>query len=151
MRQTILAVLSLLAAAAVLTGCGGDYVLLTSEGPVAKGQSELMMTAIYVMLLVVIPSIVMALWFGWKFRKSNKDADYQPQWTHSTTIEIVVWGVPILIILFLAYLSYKGTHEYDPYKSRSADPSQDLVIQVIAEQFKWIFNLSVSALPPTLR
>ncbi len=139
MRQTILAVLSLLAAAAVLTGCGGDYVLLTSAGPVAQGQSDLMMTAIYVMLLVVVPSIVMAVWFGWKFRKSNKNADYQPQWTHSTAIEVVVWGVPIIIIAYLAFLSFKGTHEYDPYKSRSADPSQDLVIQVIAEQFKWIF------------
>lgn len=139
MRQTTLAVLSLLTATAVLTGCGGDMVLLTSEGEVAKGQSDLMMTAIYTMLLVVIPSIIMALWFGWKFRKDNKDADYQPNWAHSTTIEVVVWGIPVIIILFLAYITWKGTHAYDPYKSRSAEPSKDLVIQVIAEQFKWIF------------
>lgn len=139
MRQTTLAVLSLFAAATTLTGCGGDMVLLNSAGEVARGQSELMMLAIYVMLLVVIPSILMALWFGWKFRKANKDADYQPHWAHSTTVEIVVWGVPLIIIAFLAYITWKGTHEYDPYKPRSADPSQDLVIQVIAEQFKWVF------------
>ena len=64
MRQTILAVLSLSAIAALLTGCGGDMVLLNSKGPVASGQSGLMMQAIYLMLLVVIPSILMALWFG---------------------------------------------------------------------------------------
>lgn len=139
MRQTTLAVLSLLTLATALTGCGGDMVLLNSAGEVAKGQSDLMMTAIYVMLLVVIPSIIMALWFGWKFRKDNKDADYQPNWNHSTTIEIVVWGIPVIIILFLAYITWKGTHAYDPYKSRAADPSQDLVIQVVAEQFKWVF------------
>jgi cytochrome o ubiquinol oxidase subunit 2 len=75
MRQTILAVLSLSAMAALLTGCGGDMVLLNSKGPVAEGQSNLMMTAIYLMLLVVIPSVIMALWFGWKYRASNKDAD----------------------------------------------------------------------------
>ena len=46
MRQTILAVLSLSAMAALLTGCGGDMVLLNSKGPVAEGQSNLMMTAI---------------------------------------------------------------------------------------------------------
>ena len=60
MRQTILAVLSLSTIAALLTGCGGDLVLLNSKGPVAQGQSDLMMTAIYLMLLVVIPSVVMA-------------------------------------------------------------------------------------------
>ena len=139
MRQTTLAVLSLLTATTALTGCGGDMVLLNSAGSVADGLSGLMMTAIYVMLLVVIPSIIMALWFGWKFRKSNKDADYQPNWTHSTTIEVIVWGIPVIIILFLAYITWKGSHDYDPYKSRSTDPSQDLVIQVVAEQFKWIF------------
>ena len=84
MRQTILAVLSLSTIAALLTGCGGDMVLLNSKGPVAEGQSSLMMTAIYLMLLVVIPSIIMALWFGWKYRASNKDADYAPTWTDST-------------------------------------------------------------------
>src|SRR5690606_42108323 len=97
MRQTILAVLSLSAMTALLTGCGGDLVLLNSKGPVAEGQSGLMMTAIYLMLLVVIPSAIMALWFGWKYRASNKDADYKPTWAHSTAIEIVVWGIPVII------------------------------------------------------
>ena len=139
MRQTTITVLSLLVAAIALTGCGGDMVLLNSAGPVAEGLSKLMMTAIYVMLLVVIPSIIMAIWFGWKYRKSNKDADYQPHWAHSTAIEIVVWGVPIIIIAYLAYLAWWGSHEYDPYKPRSENPTEQLTIQVIAEQFKWVF------------
>lgn len=139
MRQTTLAVLSLLVMATVLTGCGGDYVLINPEGTVSQGLSSLMLTAIYIMLLVVIPSIIMAIWFGWKYRSSNKDADYHPSWAHSTTIEIVVWGVPIIIIAYLAYLAWYGSHEYDPYKSRAANPSDDLIIQVIAEQFKWVF------------
>ena len=105
MRQTILAVLSLSTLAALLTGCGGDLVLLNSKGPVAAGQSNLMMTAIYLMLLVVIPSVLMALWFGWKFRASNKEAVYEPTWAHSTKIEIVVWGVPVIIIAILAGLT----------------------------------------------
>ena len=139
MRQTNLAVLSLLAASTALTGCGGDLVLLNTAGPVAAGLSHLMMIAIYTMLLVVIPSIIMAVWFGWKYRKANKNADYQPHWTHSTAIEIVVWGVPILIIAYLAYLAWSGSHEYDPYRSRAAANQKELPIQVIAEQFKWVF------------
>ncbi|MFB2538046.1 ubiquinol oxidase subunit II [Acinetobacter sp. c3-l95] len=139
MRQKTLAVLSLITATLLLAGCGGDLVLLNSEGPVAKGLSGLMMTAIYAMLLVVIPSILMALYFGWTYRKSNKGADYQPTWAHSTAIEVVVWGVPIIIIAYLAYLAWTGSHEYDPYKSRAQDNQEDLVIQVVAEQFKWVF------------
>ncbi|MDH1408267.1 ubiquinol oxidase subunit II [Acinetobacter johnsonii] len=138
MRQTILAVLSLSAIAALLTGCGGDMVLLNSKGPVAQGQSDLMMTAIYLMLLVVIPSVVMALWFGWKYRASNKDADYKPTWAHSTAIEIVVWGIPVIIIGILAWLTWWGSHKYDPYRPIESDKAP-VNIQVIAEQFKWIF------------
>src|SRR5690606_17615089 len=138
MRQTILAVLSLSAMTALLTGCGGDMVLLNSKGPVAAGQSNLMMTAIYLMLLVVIPSIIMALWFGWKYRASNKDEDYKPTWTHSTAIEIVVWGIPVIIIGILAWLIWWGSHKYDPYRPIEADKAP-LTVQVIAEQFKWIF------------
>ena len=135
MRQTILAVLSLSAIAALLTGCGGDMVLLNSKGPVAQGQSDLMMTAIYLMLLVVIPSVVMALWFGWKYRASNKDADYKPTWAHSTAIEIVVWGIPVIIIGILAWLTWWGSHKYDPYRPLESDKAP-VNIQVIAEQFK---------------
>lgn len=138
MRQTILAVLSLSTMAALLTGCGGDMVLLNNKGPVGQGQSSLMMTAIYLMLLVVIPSIVMALWFSWKYRASNKDADYKPTWAHSTTIEIVVWGVPVIIIGILAWLTWWGSHKYDPYRPLESDKAP-LTIQAVAEQFKWIF------------
>ena len=138
MRQTILAVLSLSTMAALLTGCGGDLVLLNSKGPVAEGQSNLMMTAIYLMLLVVIPSIIMALWFGWKYRASNKDADYKPTWAHSTAIEIVVWGIPVIIIGILAWLTWWGSHQYDPYRPLESDKAP-LTVQVIAEQFKWVF------------
>lgn len=142
MRQTILAVLSLSTLAALLTGCGGDMVLLNSKGPVASGQSDLMMKAIYLMLLVVIPSVIMALWFGWKYRASNKDADYKPTWAHSTAIEIVVWGIPCIIIAILAYLTWWGSHQYDPYRpltNAQGEMEDHLKIQAVAEQFKWVF------------
>ena len=139
MRQTILAVLSLSTLAALLTGCGGDLVLLNSKGPVAAGQSNLMMTAIYLMLLVVIPSVLMALWFGWKFRASNKEAVYEPTWAHSTKIEIVVWGVPVIIIAILAGLTWWGSHQYDPYRPVKADGKAPVNIQVVAEAYKWVF------------
>lgn len=43
------------------------------------------------MLLVVLPVIFMTLYFAWKYRASNEKADYQPDWHHSTKIELAVW------------------------------------------------------------
>lgn len=137
MRQTKLAVLSLAVATALLSGCGGDLVLLNSEGPIAQGLSKLMMISIGIMLLVVIPTIIMALYFGYKY-KAGKGSKYEPDWAHSTTIEIVVWGIPILIIFVLASLTWWGSHKYDPYRPLESD-KKPVTIQVIAEQFKWIF------------
>lgn len=137
MRQTKLAVLSLTLLTALLSGCGGDMVLINPKGPIAEGLSTLMMISIYVMLLVVIPTIIMALWFGYKYR-AGKGAEYKPDWNHSTTIEVVVWGIPVIIIIVLATLTWWGSHKYDPYRPLESD-KQALTIQVIAEQFKWIF------------
>jgi cytochrome o ubiquinol oxidase subunit 2 len=154
MRQTLLAVLSLCAMAVLLTGCGGDLVLFNSKGQIGIEQRDLIIIATALMLLVVIPAIVMTIWFAWKYRESNKDAEYLPDWSHSTKIEIVVWGVPCLIIAALAYLTYVTSHSLDPYKqidsnqiTKSAqhagvEPNLNVKpvnIQVIAAPFKWLF------------
>ena len=65
---------------------------------------------------------------------SNKDADYKPTWAHSTAIEIVVWGIPVIIIGILAWLTWWGSHKkYDPYRPVESDKAP-LTVQVIAEQ-----------------
>lgn len=137
MKKTILAVLSLSMMATLLSGCGGDMVLLNPKGPIAAGESWLMMVSIYIMLLVVIPTIIMALWFGYKYR-AGKGSEYKPNWSHSTVIEYVVWGIPIIIIVILAALTWWGSHKYDPYRPLESD-KKPVTIQVIAEQFKWVF------------
>jgi cytochrome o ubiquinol oxidase subunit 2 len=153
MRQTFFAVLSL-CAAALLTGCGGDLVTFNSKGQIGIEQRDLIILSTALMLLVVIPAIAMTFWFGWKYRESNKDAEYLPDWHHSTKIEIVVWGVPCLIIAALAYITYVTSHSLDPYKkidsnqiAKSAEHAgvavdaniKPMTIQVIAAPFKWIF------------
>jgi cytochrome o ubiquinol oxidase subunit 2 len=157
MRQTFLAVLSLCAMAVLLTGCSGDIVIFNSKGQIGIEQRDLIIISFVLMLLVVIPAIFMTFYFGWKYRQGNDSAEYLPQWAHSTKIEIVVWGVPILIICALAYLAGVKSHSLDPYKPISAEklalsvqnnPDQavanqaakePITIQVIAEQWKWVF------------
>ena len=99
----------------LLGGC--NMTLLDPKGQVALDERNLIITATLLMLLVVVPVILMTFAFAWKYRASNKDATYAPKWSHSTKIEIVIWAVPAIIILFLGIVTYKSTHALDPYLS----------------------------------
>lgn len=81
--------LSLIAATVLLSGC--DMVLMNPKGAIGVEQRTLIITAIALMLIVVVPVIFMAFAFAWKYRASNKDAKYSPNWAHSNKIEAVVW------------------------------------------------------------
>ena len=87
------------AMAALLSGC--HMSVLDPKGQVAADEKSLIITATLLMLLVVIPVIFMTLYFAWKYRESNTEATYMPNWSYSHRIEAVVWAVPIAIILVL--------------------------------------------------
>lgn len=106
--------LSLFAGTVLLSGC--NSALLDPKGQIGLEQRSLILTAFGLMLIVVIPAILMAVGFAWKYRASNKDAKYSPNWSHSNKVEAVVWTVPILIIIFLAVLTWKTTHALEPSK-----------------------------------
>ncbi|QHM76364.1 Cytochrome bo(3) ubiquinol oxidase subunit 2 [Mixta theicola] len=101
-------------------------------------QRSLILTAFGLMLIVVIPAILMAVVFAWKYRASNTNAKYSPNWSHSNKVEAVVWTVPILIILFLAVLTWKSTHALEPGKPLVSDV-KPVEIDVVALDWKWLF------------
>jgi cytochrome o ubiquinol oxidase subunit 2 len=119
-----------------LGGC--KWTLLDPKGQVGIDERNLILIAFALMLLVVIPVIVMCFVFAWKYRASNKDADYQPEWAHSTKIELTVWGIPLLIIIALGWVTYESTHRLDPYKPLVSE-NKPITIQVVALDWKWMF------------
>lgn len=122
----------------MLSGCK-DLVLIHSKGMIGKDERDLIFTAVGLMLLVVIPVIILTLVFAYKYRESNSNAKYDPEFTHSTKIEIVVWGVPIIIIGILAVIVWKTTHALDPYKPIEVAGVKPLNVQVVALDWKWLF------------
>jgi len=119
-----------------LSGC--DLTLLDPKGSVGVAEKSLIATATGAMLLVVVPVIVLTLLFAWRYRASNRKATYAPKWSHSTGIELVVWAIPSLIILFLAILTWKTSHELDPYKPLQSDV-KPINVEVVALDWKWLF------------
>lgn len=134
--QTLLRAMLLIAVASGLSGC--SWVLFDSKGDVGIAERNLIITAILLMLIVVIPAIVLTFVFAWKYRASNTKAIYTPDWAHSTKIEIIVWGVPLIIIIALSTLVWFSTHALDPFRPLKSDV-KPITIQAIATDWKWVF------------
>ena len=139
--------LSLIAATVLLSGC--DMVLMNPKGAIGVEQRTLIITAIALMLIVVVPVIFMAFAFAWKYRASNKDAKYSPNWAHSNKIEAVVWTIPIIIIAILGTITWKTTHELDPFKPIVTD-KKPMTIEVVSLDWKWLFIYRNKALRPLM-
>lgn len=131
-----LGILSLIASMILLSGC--DSALLNPKGQIAMEQRSLILTAFGLMMIVVIPAVLMAVVFAWKYRASNTNAKYSPNWSHSNKVEAVVWTVPILIIVFLGILTWKSTHALEPSKPLASD-AKPVVIEVVSLDWKWMF------------
>ena len=128
-----------LGAASLIGGCGlSTAPLLNPKGPIALAERDLLFDAMAVMLIVVIPVFVLAFWFVWRYRASNKNARYEPDWEYSVGIDSVVWLVPALIVVALGVLSWKATHKLDPYK-QLASAVPPLEVEVVAQDWKWLF------------
>ncbi|NPD69099.1 ubiquinol oxidase subunit II [Lichenicola cladoniae] len=124
-----------LAALTMLTGC--KYSILDPKGAVGMAQKSLILTSTYAMLVIVIPVIILTLWFAWRYRE-GAGARYEPDWAHSSIIEIFCWGIPCAIILFLGVLTWTSTHELDPYRPLVSS-KKPINIEVVALDWKWLF------------
>ncbi|HEY2000559.1 ubiquinol oxidase subunit II [Paraburkholderia sp.] len=121
----------------LLAGCS-NLDVLDPKGSVGMAERSLIAVSTWAMLIVVIPVIALTLIFAWRYRASNKSAEYRPKWAHSTGIEIAVWLIPSLIILFLAVLTWKSTHELDPYRPLESQV-KPINVEVVALDWKWLF------------
>jgi len=123
--------------ASLLVGACDRAVVLNPKGPIADAERGLLIDAFSVMLIVVVPVIVMAILFAWRYRASNR-ARYEPNWAYSAKIDAVVWLVPALIVIAVGVLVWRSTHKLDPYREIASDvPPLD--IQVVAQDWKWLF------------
>ncbi len=112
--------------------------VMEPAGMIGKKERDLFIDASLLMLIVVIPAIVLTLLFAWKYRGSNSKAKYTPEWDHSPIAEFIWWGVPFVIIVFLSILTWRTSHELNPFKPIESD-KKELTIQVVALQWKWLF------------
>ncbi|QYK13292.1 ubiquinol oxidase subunit II [Shewanella rhizosphaerae] len=123
-------------AALMLAGCEGG--VLDPKGQVGIDEKQLIVIATLLMLIVVIPVIVMTLYFAWKYRDGRDHEIYAPKWAHSKTIELVVWCVPIVIVGILGVITWHSTHKLDPYQPLEHE-AEPIIVEVVSLNWKWLF------------
>ena len=87
------------------------------QGPIGAANIQILLNALGIMLVIVVPTIIGVLVFAWWFRASNTRARYQPGFVYSGRIELIVWAIPLLVILFLGGVIWIGAHDLDPFKA----------------------------------
>ena len=129
--------LASLCTAIFLAGCS-DMLILNPKGPIGDAERYVIYVAIALMLIVVIPVFVMAIWFPWKYRASNTKATYAPKWSYSVRIDLVIWLVPIAIVTALSILVWVETHRLNPYKPIDSGV-KPIHIEAVSLDWKWLF------------
>ena len=123
-----------------LTACKQQLSgLLDPKGIIALEERKLFFDTLALMLIVVLPVIVMSFAFLYHYQISHRTRDYKPNWDHSFFLESLWWGIPCIIIVVLAVLTWKKTILLDPYRQIPGQTAAPLVIQVIAVPWKWVF------------
>jgi cytochrome o ubiquinol oxidase subunit II len=112
--------------------------LLDPQGPVAAGDSMILVDSVVIMLAIVVPTIIAILAFAYWFRASNPRARYQPNFAYSGRIELVVWSIPTLTIILLGGVAWIGSHQLDPAAPVHGTGSP-VRIQAVSMDWKWLF------------
>lgn len=128
-----------LAAALVLSelaGCGRAQ--LQPAGPISDAERTILLDSVVIMLAIVVPTIIATLAVAWWYRASNRRARRQPDFVYSGRLEIIIWGIPALVIIFLGGIAWIGSHDLDPAVPL-ASKAAPLDVQVVSLDWKWLF------------
>jgi len=115
-----------------------QHGVLDPQGPIAAAERTILLNATVIMLAVVVPVILMTLAFAWWFRAGNKWARRLPEWAWSGPVEVTVWAIPTLVVLFLGGIAWIGAHDLDPARPL-ASKAAPLEVQVVSLDWKWLF------------
>lgn len=116
-----------------------DHIsVLFPKGIIALEERNLLFIIQAIMLLVIIPVYIFTFIFSWKYSADNPKGKYDPDLVDNTFAEYVWWGIPLILTVIIAILTWTKTHELDPYKPIKSD-KKEIKIQVIALQWKWLF------------
>ncbi|WP_240941798.1 ubiquinol oxidase subunit II [Paenibacillus sp. HB172176] len=129
-----------LAMVTMLSGCSGDYIVLDPKGPIGESQKDLIIISTLLCAVIIVPVLILTAFIVWRYRdRPGSKAPYKPNWAHNTKLEVVWWGIPIIVIIILAAVTVVYTYKLEPSKE-IASTEKPITIQVVSLDWKWLFK-----------
>lgn len=120
------------------TGCSPQVLMLHAAGPVGRIEERLIVLSIALVTIVVVPVIGLMWYIVYRFRDTpGNSAPYHPEWSESKTLEIIWWGIPIIIVGVLGGFTAKETFALTRPPAQAGTP---LTIEVTSLDWKWLFQ-----------
>jgi cytochrome aa3-600 menaquinol oxidase subunit II len=125
----------------VLSGCSSEFAILDPKGPVAETQRDLIMYSIYFMLFIMIVVYVLFTFVTIKYRdrKNFNEKDHDPNFHHSTKLEILWTVIPLIIVIALSIPTVKALYALEE-PPKSTAHKEPIVIHATSVDWKWIFS-----------
>lgn len=125
--------------ATVLTGCE-PLLVLDPKGPQAKTQADDIMLSIMLMSGIVIVVLAILVFVLLKYRASNQREDYEPPHIEgSALVEAICIGIPVVIVIFLSFVSVKSNYEVEATPAGYED-TKPLIVYASSSNWKWHFS-----------
>jgi cytochrome o ubiquinol oxidase subunit 2 len=112
--------------------------VLDPKGPIASAERLILFNSLGIMLAIVMPTILATLAVAFWFRSSNWRASYQPDFTYSGRLELLVWSIPAMTVLLVGGVAWVGAHDLDPHKAIGST-AKPVTVQVVSLDWKWLF------------
>ncbi|WP_048307384.1 COX aromatic rich motif-containing protein [Halomonas sp. PR-M31] len=122
----------------LLSACSGEHGFLSPAGPIAQAQRNHFLSIIAWMMVVIVPLFVAVPIVLWKYRLGGSSSTYRPNWASSWIFEVLIWGIPLIVVSALSWNLWMQSHALDPYRPIKSD-NPTLNVQVVSLDWKWLF------------
>lgn len=110
----------------------------TPKGPVAAEQKAHFIRITLLTMVAVLPVLVLVPFMLWRYRYKNSNAKFTPDWGYSGPLDLLMWGVPLIIVTLLSVQLWQSVKRLDPYRPADASDAT-LHVQVVGLDWKWLF------------
>lgn len=115
-----------------------NALVVHPKGVVAQKELELIATNILLMLAIIVPTCLLLFAVVWKYAIKNEKAAYDPEHSFGAIGELLMWGLPTVVVIAMSVITWDRTYQLNPYKPLESDV-KPLPVQVVALDWKWLF------------
>lgn len=138
LRKVAVSAAAILTPLLFATGCGNSLIVLHPSGPVGRGEANLIWLSFGLTMIVIIPVFILLAFIVIRYRdKPGYKGKYLPEWSENRTLEIIWWGIPILIIGTLGVATAREIHAVANPPESNVKP---ITIEVTSLNWKWLFQ-----------